>query len=126
VQIKCVRQMTGYALKKKLCWLQKPGDSGYMSGDSGYMSRDSEHQVRSIRLRNRSIQTSCIEHRVAHITSSQYNTSPKEYINGHFHSPFVIKCQKGNEKSKEVYSSSSSWAPSSEVSSSSSESEISR
>jgi hypothetical protein len=24
--------------------------------------------------------------------------SPNEYINDHFHSPFVIKCQKGNEK----------------------------
>jgi hypothetical protein len=30
-------QMTGYALKKNLCWLQKPGDSGYMSGVSGYV-----------------------------------------------------------------------------------------
>jgi hypothetical protein len=47
-------------------------------------------------------------------------------INDHLHSPFVIKCQKWNEKSKMVYSSSSTWAPSSDVSSSSSESGISR
>ena len=34
--------------------------------------------------------------------SSKQNKSPNEYING-FHSPFVIKCQKGNEKEHEVY-----------------------
>jgi hypothetical protein len=27
--------------------------------------------------------------------------SPNEYINDHFHSPFVIKCQKGTEKEQE-------------------------
>jgi hypothetical protein len=56
VLIQCVMQMTGYALKENLCWLQKPGDSEYMSGDFG-------HHVMSIRLRNRSIRTSCTEHR---------------------------------------------------------------
>jgi hypothetical protein len=58
VLIQYVMQMTGYAFKKNLCWLQNPETPGICT-------------VRSIQRNNRSIQTSCTEHRKQQVITIQ-------------------------------------------------------
>jgi hypothetical protein len=55
VLILCVVQMTGYAFKKNLCWLQNPKTPG--------ICQETLDRVQSIWLYNRSIRTSSTEQR---------------------------------------------------------------